>query len=143
MDKTDKYCLGVDYKAISHAEKFIEILFRQWAINEIYLGNIVTSFSNLIHLLLAHPGGGEVDITAHLKNEEISFEFTGIDVLVLNLFSKEYLLQDILDNTIQSVFLIQKVTDGISVVHKSLVLKFYTGTLPVASLSDRKQYFEI
>ncbi len=142
MDKTDNYCLNIDYKAISHAEKYIEILFRQWSINEIYLGNIATSFSNLIHLLLKHQGGGEVNITAQLKNEEISFEFAGIAVSVLKLFLKKYLLQDVLDNTTQSVFLIQKVADEISVEGENLILKFNIGALPEAYFNNRKQALE-
>lgn len=142
MDKTDNYRLNIDYKAISSTEKYIEILFRQWSINEIYLGNIVTSFSNLIHLLLKYQGGGEVDITAQLKNEEISFEFAGIAVPILKLFLKEYLLQDVLDNTTQSVFLIQKVADEISVEDENLILKFTIGALPETYLNNRKQSLE-
>jgi hypothetical protein len=142
MDKTDNYRLNIDYKAISHTEKYIEILFRQWSINEIYLGNIVTSFSNLIHLLLKHQRDGDIDITAQLKNEEISFEFAGIAVPVLKLFLKEYLLRDVLDNTAQSVFLIQKIADEISVEGENLILKFNIGALPEAFLNNRKQSLE-
>ncbi|HDO06734.1 MAG TPA: hypothetical protein ENG85_03530 [Bacteroidetes bacterium] len=142
MDKTDNYILNVDYKAISHAEKYIESLFRQWSINEIYLGNIVTSFSNLIHLLLEHQRDGEIDITAQLKNEEFSFKFAGVAVPILKLFLKEHLLQDVLDNTTQSVFLIQKVADEISVEGENLILKFNIGALPEAFLNNRKQSLE-
>ena len=139
MDKTDYYRLNIDYKAYSQAEKYIENLFNQWSINEICLGNIVTSFSNLIHLLLVRQGVGEIDITAWLKNEEISFEFTGIAVPVRKLFLNEYLVQDVSDSTTQSIFLLQKVTDEISVAGEHLILKFNTATLPAGFPDNRNR----
>ncbi len=138
MDKTDNYLLNVDSKAILHIEQYIERLFRQWSINEIYLANIVTTFANLLHLILAQSKDMAVGIATHLKGEVISFEFTGVDTSVLKLFLKEHHLQDIRDNSTQSVFLIQKIADEIAVEGENLILRFNTGALPEAYLDDRK-----
>lgn len=138
MDKTDNYLLNVDSNAAWHIEEYIEGLFRQWTINEIYLANIVTSFSNLMNLLFALSKNEEVGITSCLKDEVISFTFSGVEPSVLQLFLKEHYLQDIRDNFTQSVFLIQKITDEIAVEGESLILRFNTGALPEAYLDNRK-----
>jgi len=142
MDKADNYSLIIDSGAISHAEKYIEGLFRQWSINEIYLGNIVTSFSNLINLLLEHQKNGKLDITARLKNEVISFEFAGMDISVVRLFLNEYLLKDVQDNSTQSIFLIQKIADEITEEGENLILRFNTGPLPEDYHANRKQFLK-
>jgi len=139
MDKTDNYLLNVDSKATLHIEQYIDGLFRQWSIDEIYLANIVTSFSNLIHLLLVSSENTDVNITTCLKDEVISFGLTGIDASVLKLFLKEHHLQDIRDNSTQSVFLMQKIVDEIAVEGETLILGFNTGALPEAYLDDRKR----
>lgn len=139
MDKTDNYRLNVDSKATLHIEQYIDGLFRQWSIDEIYLANIVTSFSNLIHLLLVSSENTDVNITTCLKDEVISFGLTGIDASVLKLFLKEHHLQDIRDNSTQSVFLMQKIVDEIAVEGETLILGFNTGALPEAYLDDRKR----
>ncbi len=138
MDKTDNYLLNVDSKAALHIEQYIDGLFRQWSINEIYLANVVTSFSNLIHLLLVSSENTDVNITTCLKDEVISFGFTGINASVLKLFLKEHHLQDISDNSTKSVFLIQKIADVIAVDGEILILGFNTGALPEAYIDDRK-----
>lgn len=142
MDKTDNYQLNVDSKVIWHVEQYIERLFRQWSINEIYLANIVTTFANLLHLILAQSENMAVGIATHLKDEVISFEFTGIAASVLKLFLKEHHLQDIRDNSTQSVFLIQKIADEIAVEGENLILRFNTGALPEAYFANRKQSLE-
>jgi len=139
MDKTDNYSLSVDYKAISHAENYIENLFRQWAINEIYLGNIITSFSNLIHLVSEVQRDCVIEITSHTENEEIYFNFNGLHQSILKLFFSEYQLQDIKDTSTQSVFLIQKVADNITVEDEHLILQFSIGALPDEFINSRKQ----
>lgn len=142
MDRTDNYQLNLDSKAIWHVEQYIESLFRKWSINGIYLANVVTSFSNLINLILAQPEDKVVGITTCLKDEVISFEFSGLDALVLKLFVKEYHLQDIRDNSTQSIFLIQKIADEIAVESQNLILRFNTGTLPEAYFANRKRSLE-
>jgi len=137
MDKTDNYQLNVNSNAAWRIEEYIEGLFRQWTINEIYLANIVTSFSNLINLLLALSEKEAVSITSCLKNEIISFTFSGIEPSVLKLFLKEHHLQDIQDNFAKSVFLIQKIADEIAMEDEKLILKFNTGALPEAYLDNR------
>jgi predicted NACHT family NTPase len=139
MDKIDKYHLNLDSKAIWHIEQYIEGLFRQWPINEIYLANVVTCFSNLIHLLLVLSENEAVSITTRLKDEVISFDFTGVDPSVLKYFLKEHHLQDIQDNSTQAVFLIQKITDEIVVEGENLILRFNSGALPEAYLDNRNQ----
>ncbi len=139
MSRILKYRLNIDNQAFTHTEESIEKLFREWPVNEIYLGNVVTSFSNLIHLVMEHPGDGVVDFTVRLKDEVLSFDIGGINVSVLSLFLKDYLLQDVSDNSSQSVFLIQKIADKVSVEGENLVLQFNTGALPDAYLNHRKQ----
>jgi len=138
MHKTDNYRLDVDSKATWHIEQYIEGLFRQWSINEIYLANVVTCLSNLMHLLLISSENKDVSIATCLKDEVISFEFDGVDASVLSFFLIEYHLQDIRDNSTQSVFLIQKIADEVAVEGEILILKFNTGALPEAYLDDRK-----
>jgi len=139
MDKILKYSLNIDNQPVIHSEAFIEKLFREWRVNEIYLGNVVTSFSNLIHLLIGHPENGMVDFIVRLKDEVLSFDIGGINAFVLSLFLKDYLLQEVSDNSSQSVFLIQKIADKVSVEGENLVLQFNTGALPDAYLNHRKQ----
>jgi len=142
MDRTNNYQLGLDNKAIWHIELYIERLFRQWSINEVYLANIVTSFSNLLNLLLVRPENTAVGITTHLKDEIISFEFTGVEVSVLKLFLKEHRLQDVQDNSTQSVFLAQKIADEIAVEGENLILRFNIGALPETYFVNRKSSLE-
>ncbi len=142
MDKTDNYSLSVDYKAISHVENYIENLFRRWAINEIYLGNIITSFSNLIHLVSEIQGDCIIEITSHTENEEIYFNFNGLHQPILKLFFSEYQLRDIKDTSTQSVFLIQKVADNITVEDEHLILQFSIGALPDEFINSRKTIIE-
>ncbi len=142
MDKTYNYSLNVDNKAISHAENYIENLFRQWAINEIYLGNIIISFSNLIHLVSKVQGDCVIGITSHTENEEIYFNFNGLHQSILKLFFSEYQLKDIKDPSTQSVFLIQKVADNITVEDERLILQFSIGALPDEFINSRKTIIE-
>ncbi len=139
MKQTDSYSLIIDNKAISHAENYIENLFYRWAINEIYLGNIITSFSNLIHLLSEIQGDSIIGIASHMEDEEIYFNFNHINRSILKLFFSEYQLQDIKDASTQSVFLIQKVTDNITVEDEHLILQFSIGALPDEFINNRKQ----
>jgi hypothetical protein len=143
MGRIVKHRLCINNHTIRDAEEYIEKLFREWSINEVYLGNVVTSFSNLIPLLIDYPGDGNFSFTAQLKDEVLSFDFKGIDSTVLTMFLKDYLLQDISDNSSQSVFLIQKITDKISVEGENLVLQFNTGALPAAYLNHRKHVLKI
>jgi len=142
MDKREKYRLTLDFKAVNRAEKYIERLFQEWSIDEIYLGNIIISISNIIHLLPKHPDNRSVCITASLKNETISFSFAKVDVSVLKLFLKDYLLQDVRDNVTQSVFLIQKVVDEVTIEGENLILRFNTDVVPEAFFANRKQSLE-
>jgi len=142
MDKREKYRLTLDFKAVNRAEKYIERLFQEWSIDEIYLGNIIISISNIIHLLPEHPANRSVCITASLKNETISFSFAKVDVSVLKLFLKDYLLQDVRDNVTQSVFLIQKVVDEVTIEGENLILRFNTDVVPEAFFANRKQSLE-
>ncbi|VAW28785.1 hypothetical protein MNBD_BACTEROID07-2012 [hydrothermal vent metagenome] len=142
MDKREKYRLMLDFKAVNRAEKYIERLFQEWSIDEIYLGNIIISISNIIHLLPEHPANRSVCITASLKNETISFSFAKVDVSVLKLFLKDYLLQDVRDNVTQSVFLIQKVVDEVTIEGENLILRFNTDVVPEAFFANRKQSLE-
>lgn len=142
MKQTDCYSLRIDSKAISHMENYIENLFRRWDINEIYLGNIITSFSNLIHLLSEVQRDSVIGIASHSENEEIYFNFNGIHPSILKLFFSEYQLRDIKDASTQSVFLIQKVTDNITVEYEHLILQFSIGALPDEFINNRKRSME-
>ncbi len=139
MDKIDNYRLNIEENAISNVEAYIENLFHQWTVNEIYLGNIITAFSNLIYLLPEHSGNKSLGITAQIKNEIISFEFTGIARQVLTLFLKEHILQNIHNAHIQSVFLIQKIADEAIVQKDNLILRFKISALPDSYLIKRRQ----
>lgn len=142
MKHADRYSLKIDSKAISHVENYIENLFRRWDINEIYLGNIITSFSNLIHLLSEVQRDCIIAIASHSENEEIYFNFNGIHPSILKLFFSEYQLRDIKDASTQSVFLIQKVTDNITVEYEHLILQFSIGALPDEFTNNRKRSME-
>lgn len=139
MKQADRYSLKIDDKAISHVENYIENLFRRWDINEIYLGNIITSFSNLIHLVSEMQGDCIIEIVSHSENEEIYFNFNGLHHSILKLFFGEYQLKDIKDTSTQSVFLIQKVADNISVEDEHLILQFSIGALPDEFIKSRKR----
>ncbi len=141
MERFDDYSLVLGKRSAVLAEKYIEGLFHHWAINEIYLGNILTSVSNLILLLVEHYGGTTLSIEARLREEVISFGFTGVDKSVLQLFLKEYLLQDVIDNSTQSVFLIQRIADSIVVEDGKLILCFNTETLPEFDFAAGKHSF--
>ncbi len=141
MEILEDYSLVLGKNTIIQAEKYIEGLFRHWSINEIYLGNILTSISNLLFLLLEHHGETAISVKAQLQDEVITFGFTGVDNSVLKLFLKEYLLRDVMDNFTQSVFLIQKIADDIAVEDGKLILRFNTETLPEFDFTDGKHSF--
>jgi len=141
MEILEDYNLVLGKDTTIHAEKYIEGLFRHWSINEIYLGNILTSVSNLILLLLEHHGETAISVKAQLKDEVITFGFAGVDNSVLKLFLKEYLLRDVMDNSTQSVFLIQKIADDIAVEDRELILRFNTDTLPEFDFTEGKHSF--
>lgn len=139
MGKTDCYRLVLDTEVNMHIEKYIESLFQQWLIDEIFLGNILTSFSNLTPLLLEYSRNDYLGITAQLTDEVLSFEFTHVDLFVLKLFLKEQFIQDIQDNFTQSVFLIQKITDEVVVEGENLIFRFNIGILPTSYFSHRRK----
>ncbi len=142
MGKTNNYRLRLDTEVNSNIEKYVESLFQQWLIDEIYLGNILTSFSNLLFLLLEYSRNDYLGITAQLTDEVISFEFSHVDFFVLKLFLKEQFIQDIQDNFTQSVFLIQKITDEVVVEGENLIFRFNIGILPESYFSHRRKLLE-
>ncbi len=139
MKKSDKLILNIDSQAVGFVEDYVDKLFHRWSVNEIYMGNVVTSLSNLIFLLLDFQKGLQTQIIVSLDESEISFLFSSLPKPVLKLFLKEYNLQDILDNATQSVFLIQKIADNILVEKGQLIITFQVGALPDSINEFRKK----
>ncbi len=139
MKKSDKLILNIDSQAVGFVEDYVDQLFHRWSVNEIYMGNVVTSLSNLIFLLLDFQKGLQTQIIVSLDESEISFLFSSLPKPVLKLFLKEYNLQDILDNATQSVFLIQKIADNILIEKGQLIITFQVGALPDSINEFRKK----
>jgi len=143
MKKSDKLTLNIDSQAIGFIEDYVDKIFHRWSVNEIYMGNVVTSLSNLIFLLLDFQKGLQTQIIVSLDESEISFLFSSLPKPVLTLFLKEYNFQDILDNATQSVFLIQKIADNILVEKGQLIITFQIGALPDSINEFRKKSLSI
>ncbi len=142
MDRTDNYHLSIENNGISQAEEYVEHLFHEWLLNEVYLGNVVTAFTNLINILSGHRPIKDTAIQAQLKDEVLSFEFKIPDSQILKMFLKEYLVPDVHDSFTQSVFLIQRMADEVTVEGENLVLHFDIGALPDNYLNHRKHLLQ-
>ena len=122
---------------ISDIEEYIEGLFKRWNLNEIYMGNINTCFSNLAGLLSASPQSRKVNLETWLEGEKLRIKVFGLESSILKFFSSRHRVEEVKDNTIKSVFLIQQICDEVRAKGKILILTFHISALPEAIYLNR------
>lgn len=133
--------VSLEPQGIKEIEKFTDIVCDSLYINDTYYGNILMALTNAYELCMETRSGQSIKLSYNTDYQAVTINIQPFDLELLSSFEDKIDLTKTVDeDRLSKVFLIQSLSDNVSVDEQSLKIQFDISAMHNAIYEERMKH---